>query len=282
MPIKTALLSDIHGNSPALQAVLNDMQNQDCTQVFMLGDIINGVDPHGCIQLLREWCAKNNAELTCIKGNGEEYLLTPDRDAMPDQDKEWNVDIINLVQWWEDHLTRADIEWIQTFHNHLFWKDACLVHDSPIDRLMPESWHKPNIAPQYQEWFFHSRGILPDMSDEEWEKLWDFMGTQNFSLVFCGHTHIPFYKEHAGKRVINLGSAGAPLDGDGRPAWVLVTESVEGKLDIAIRRVEYDVTLIHDLIDQTPDYYDFKDVDFKDAYKKWLATGIHWKAHISR
>lgn len=88
MVTKIALLSDIHGNSPALQAVLADMQNQGCTQVFMLGDIINGVDPHGCIQLLREWCAKNNAELTCIKGNGEEYLLTPDQDAIPDQDKE--------------------------------------------------------------------------------------------------------------------------------------------------------------------------------------------------
>jgi len=280
MTTKIALLSDIHGNSPALQAVLNDMQNQECTQVFMLGDIINGVDPHGCIQLLHDWCETNHAELTCLKGNGEEYLVTPDRDQLPDQDKEWNVDIINLVQWWEDHLTHADIEWIQTFHNHLFWKDACLVHDSPIDRLMSESWHKPNIAPQYQEWFYHSRGILPDMQDEEWEKLWAFMDTQNFSLVFCGHTHIPFFREHAGKRIYNLGSAGAPLDGDPRPAWVLVTESPSTDLDIAIRRVEYDIRLIHDLIDQTPDYYDFKDPDFKEAYKNWLSTGVHWKAHL--
>ena len=55
MTTKIALLSDIHGNSPALQAVLNDMRNQECTQVFMLGDIVNGVDPHGCIQLLHDW-----------------------------------------------------------------------------------------------------------------------------------------------------------------------------------------------------------------------------------
>jgi predicted phosphodiesterase len=281
MPMKTALLSDIHGNSPALQAVLDDIQQQGCTQVFMLGDIINGVDPHGCIQILREWCAKSNAELACLKGNGEEYLLTPDRNIMPDQDKPWNFDIINLVQWWEEHLTVEDIEWIRSFHNHLFWKDACLVHDSPIDRLTPESWHKPNIAPN-QEWFYHSRGISPKTSEEEWQKLWALMDAHNFKLVFCGHTHIPFYKEHAGKRIYNLGSAGAPLDGDPRPSWVLATESETGDLDIAIRRVEYDIRLIHRIIDQTPDYYDFKDSDFKEAYKKWLATGIHWKAHINR
>jgi hypothetical protein len=63
---------------------------------------------------------------------------------------------------------------------------------------------------------------------------------------------------------------------------VLATESAGGKLDIAIRRVEYDIRLIHELIDQTPDYYDFKDLEFKEAYKKWLSTGIHWKVHINR
>ena len=282
MTTQVALLSDVHGNSPALQAVLNDIRSQGCTKVFMLGDIINGVDPHGCIQLLQEWCETNAAELTCLKGNGEEYLLTPDRAKMPDQDQEWNVDMLNLVQWWEDHLPPADMEWIRSFHSHIFWKDACLVHDSPIDRLMPESWHKPNIAPQYQEWFFHSRGILPDMAEAEWQKLWAFMEAKKLSLFFCGHTHIPFYKENAGRRICNLGSAGAPLDGDPRPSWVLATESTTGDLEITIQRVEYDIRQIHALIDQTPDYYDFKDPVFKEAYKKWLSTGVHWKAHIRR
>ncbi|MEP7136646.1 MAG: metallophosphoesterase family protein [Chloroflexota bacterium] len=282
MSVKTALLSDIHGNSPALQAVLDDIQQQGCTQVFMLGDIINGVNLHGCIQLLREWCTKNNAELACLKGNGEEYLLTPDRNVMPDQDKPWNVDIVNLVQWWEDHLTVEDIEWIRSFHNHIFWQNACLVHDHPIDRLIPETWHKPGVELKYQEWFYHSRGIYPQMPEVDWQKLWAFMEAQNIPLVFCGHTHIPFSWEHEGKRVYNLGSVGMPLDGDPRPAWIQVTEASAGNLDIAIRRVEYDIALIHNLIDQNPGYYDFKDLEFKEAYKKCLATGIHWKEHIRR
>ncbi|MEP6895233.1 MAG: metallophosphoesterase family protein, partial [Chloroflexota bacterium] len=277
MTINIALLSDIHGNSPALQAVLNDIQSQGCTKVFMLGDIINGVDLHGCIQILREWCTVNEAELICLKGNGEEYLLTPQRDKMPDQDKPWNIDMLHLAQWWQDHLTAADIEWLQTFHHHLFWEDACLVHDHPIDRLHPESWHKPNIEPKYQDWFYHSRGIAPQMSESEWQRLWKFMEEQNIPLLFCGHTHIPFYRSYAGRRVYNLGSAGATSDGDPHPSWVLMNKSSGVEDEITIRRVEYDITLIHDLIDQTPDYYDFKDEDFKRAYKQWLATGIFWK-----
>jgi predicted phosphodiesterase len=282
MSTRIAFLSDIHGNSPALQAVLNDIQKQGCTKVFMLGDIVNGVDAHGCIQILRQWCATHNVDLTCLKCNGEAYLLTPDRDKMPDRDKPWNLNMIHLVQWWEDHLTKDDLEWIRSFHNYILWDDACLVHDRPSDRLSPESWHKPTIEPKYQEWFFHSPGIYPNMPEEEWQKLWAFMDVHNFSLVFCGHTHIPFSREHDGKCLYNLGSAGAPLDGDPRPSWVLVNESSARDLDITIRRVDYDITLIHHLIEQTPDYYDFKDPDFKEAYKKWLSTGIHWKAHIRR
>ena len=113
---KIAFISDIHGNSPALQVVLNDLDQNECTQVFMLGHIINGIDPHGCIQLLRNWCINHNAELICLKGNGEEYLLTPDRDTMPNYGKPWNIDMVNLVQWWQDHLTMEDVEWIKSLN----------------------------------------------------------------------------------------------------------------------------------------------------------------------
>ena len=78
----TALFSDIHGNSPALRAVLADIQRAGCTRVFMLGDLINGIDPHGCVTALREWATTTGVELECLKGNGEEYLLTPDREAL--------------------------------------------------------------------------------------------------------------------------------------------------------------------------------------------------------
>ena len=275
-----ALLSDIHGNSPALEAVLGDIQSQGCSQVFMLGDLINGVDPHGCVQTLQQWQADNHVQLRCLKGNGEAYLLTPERNALPRQTEAWNIDMIQLVDWWERHLSEEDIEWIHTFQDVILWNDACLVHDRPMDRLSPESWHMPDLEPKYQEWFFHSPGIHPDLTEEEWQTLWIYMDAHNFSQVFCGHTHIPFCREFQGKLVCNLGSAGASLDGDPRASWVRVAQFPDGTLDVNIRRVDYDFNLIYQLIDQNPDYYGFNAPGYLEAYKKWFSTGIHWKVHM--
>jgi hypothetical protein len=160
---RSALLSDIHGNSPALRAVWEDILRNECAQVFVLGDIINGIDPHGCMELLQPWRENEDVKLVCIKGNAEAYLLTPDLDALPGRNEPWNVEVINLIRWWESRLSEADLEWIRTFPDFIFWNHACLVHDSPIDRLDPQSWHKPGIEPKYQEWNYHSRGIVENM-----------------------------------------------------------------------------------------------------------------------
>src|SRR5262245_6731640 len=143
MSHKVALLSDTHGNSVGLRAVLDDIERQDCAQMFMLGDLINGVDPHGCVQVLRDWCAAHAMPLGCLRGNGEAYLLTPDRAALAGNTQAWNADMLALVQWWEEHLSADDLDWIRTFQDYIVWHAACLVHDHPRDRLMPESWHDP-------------------------------------------------------------------------------------------------------------------------------------------
>jgi predicted phosphodiesterase len=49
--LKTGILSDIHGNSPALKAVLAEASREGVEQLLVLGDIINGIDPHGCVHL---------------------------------------------------------------------------------------------------------------------------------------------------------------------------------------------------------------------------------------
>ena len=279
MQSKVALLADIHGNSPALQAVMEDIQRQGCSHVFMLGDLINGVDPTGCAQLLRNRCAQARIDLICLKGNAEAYLLTPDREALLGRPEPWNLEMIQLVQWFAAHLTYEDMEWIRSFHDFVLWQDACLVHDSPNDRLYPESWHNPDLETKYQEWFHHAPGLYPEMPEPEWQKLWAFMEAHHFAQVFCGHTHVPFYREYEGKRVCNPGSVGVPLDGDPRPSWLLVSGSADGLPEILFRRVDYDIARMHTLIDQTPDYPDFAVPGRKEAYKQWLSTGIYWKVH---
>jgi predicted phosphodiesterase len=276
-PVRTALLADVHGNSPALQAVLEDIQRHQCAQVFVLGDIINGLDPHGCLALLKNWAETAAIRLTCLKGNAEFYLLTPDLDAIPENSAPWNAALVELIRWYQAHLTETDLAWIRSFADWVRWNGACLVHDSPVDRLAPQSWHIPGIEPQYQEWFYHSPGIQPDMAEPEWRKLLTFMEERQFRQVFCAHTHVPFCRQFGQKRICNVGSVGLPTDGDPHAAWVLVEEKPDDQPDIAIRRVDYDIARMLHLIDQTPDYPDFKQPGFHEGYKKMVSTGVYWK-----
>ena len=273
--MKTGILSDIHGNSPALEAVLADASQEGVEQLMVLGDIINGVDPHGCVQLLLDWSAAKQIELSCIKGNAELYLLTPDLEALPDRGESWETGLLQLIRWYQSHLTPADLAWLDSLPDTLVWNRACLVHDSPADRLQPEGWHYPDIEPKYQEWFHHSHGIPPDMAEAKWQDLLTLMDERGFQQVFCGHTHTAFTRQFDQKIICNTGSAGLPLDGDPRPAWVLAEELPGGDLTIAIRRVAYDITRIHRLVDNTPDYPGLLTPGEREDYKKWLETGSH-------
>lgn len=192
LTVKTALLSDIHGNSPALQATLEDIQRAACQKVFMLGDLINGVDPHGCVDMLRTWADKHQVELACIQGNAEAYLNTPDRHLLPKQDEEWNTAMIHLVQWWQDQLTASDLNWIAAFPTTITWHQTLLVHDSLLDRVAVQQTSE--IPPQYREWFFHGRGLLPTTTNDIWERTIAHMRASGYQRVFCGHTHVPFLK----------------------------------------------------------------------------------------
>ena len=278
MPSKIAFLSDIHGNSPAIQAVLDDIQREQCTKVFMLGDIINGIDPHGCVQILRSWSDMNRVELACIKGNAEAYLVTPDRDLLIQQSDDRDVDLLNLVQWWQDHLSESDLEWIHLLPDTIRWHGALLVHDSPMDRLVIQS--QTDVPPQYREIKYHGRGITADMTTSDWKTLIEYMRSENLDQVFCGHTHRPFYKEIDELVVCNIGSAGMPLDGDPRPCWVMVARDDFGNQSVSIRRVTYDIASLFQLIDRTPDYYGFQVAGYQEAYKKMFLHGNHWHVYM--
>lgn len=273
--MKTAIFSDIHGNTPALEAVLADIRQHQVDQLFILGDIINGVDPHGCVALLSNWRSTENAPVSCIKGNAELYLLTPDLDVIPNRGEAWEKEILALIRWYYAKLTQADLDWIASLPDYLVLNGTCLVHDSPIDRLAPETWHVAGIDPKYQEWFYHARGIPETLPEDEIQKLLDFMDGYHFSRVFCGHTHCSFLRWFGSRIVCNAGSVGAPLDGDPRAAWVLLEEQPGDEPAITIRRVQYDIAAIHRLVDDAIDYPDFQQPGYREAYKHWRSTGIY-------
>ena len=274
---RIALLADIHGNSPALQAVLEDVARQGCERLYVLGDIINGYDPARCIDMLRGW----PGPLAALHGNAEAYLLTPDLDAFPLRHETMYAALFRLLRWFEAHLTAEHMAWLTGLPDTIRWNGACLAHDSPLDRLFPRPRYTPGIDLKYQELMYHAPGIYPDTPPEQLAPLLEWMAAESVWQVYLGHTHVPLNAWHGDKFLCNPGSVGMPLDGDPRPAWGLL-EQTEGEPPlVSIRRVDYDIPAILQLIDATPDYPDGGKPGMQPAYKKMLQTGIHWKFHLN-
>ncbi|MEE4194341.1 MAG: metallophosphoesterase family protein [Anaerolineae bacterium] len=275
---KVAFLSDVHGNSPALEAVLQDIDSYDVNELVMLGDLIPGVDPAGCVALVRNWAEKTDGKLTCIQGNSEAWVLTPDRNTLWEYGIEFLIPpLVDIVDWWEDRLSQEEIDWLRSFPATLRWRNSLLVHDSPLDRMSVKTESNPIIKPEHREWFFHGRGINDDFSDGEFAQQFEWMRQNDYERIFCGHTHNAFIRERNGKIICNAGSAGAPVDGDWRPSWVLLEEGNPGEKQLTIHRVGYELSRIFHLFDENQDYPHFQVRDgMLDDFKSWYATGHHW------
>ena len=274
---KIAFLSDIHGNSPALRSVLDDIQHEQCKKVFVLGDIVNGIDPHECVRILHSWSDETGINLVCIKGNAEAYLVTPDRDSMIQQNNTMYADleVLKGLQWYQSRLSASDLDWISSLPDTMRWNSIFLVHDSPMDRLVVQS--QTGVPPQYRELNYHGRGISPDMVKADWEELINYMRLEGITGIFSGHTHCPFYREFDGLLVCNVGSAGMPLDGDPRPSWAMLTVGSSGSQSVSVRRVDYDISSMLQLIDNARDFYDIRGTGFSEAYKKMFLYGRFWR-----
>jgi predicted phosphodiesterase len=274
---RVAIMADIHGNSPALRAVLEDVKRAGCTRLFVLGDIFNGQDPAGCVNLLQT----EPGYIQALKGNAEYYLLTPELEAFPKSSEPFYAELIRLLRWYEQRLSAAQLAWLGGLPDTICWIGACLAHDSPLDRLFAEQHYIQGIEEKYQELIFHSPGIYPDTDGVQLEQVLNWMGTDGVSQVYIGHTHVPFIAWHGSRLVCNVGSVGAPLDGDPRAAWVMVEQSPGNRPVVSIRRVEYKIGEILEMIDTNPDYPDFGHPGMLHAYKRMLQTGIHWHVHLN-
>lgn len=269
----TAILSDIHGNSPALRAVLEDVRQFACERIFVIGDIINGLDPDGCVDLL--WETPN---VIALKGNAEYYLLSLDFDTFPEREEPMYKDLIQLIQWWNNRLSPPHRTWLQNLPDYIAWNGWLFVHDSPEGRINPQSRYVPGVEEKHQEMFYHAKGLRPHMEKEEIDQVVRFLDRHQFSGVFAGHTHTPFIQTWGDKMICNTGSVGMPLDHDPRPSWVLM----DAHGNLTLRRVMYDLREAHALVDNTPDYFDFQSPGRADAFKKMYDTGIYWGLHLRK
>lgn len=215
----TAILSDIHGNLDALEAVLAVLDERRPTRVLCLGDVVGyGANPNECVAKIRERC---------------EVALLGNHDAASTGGPEaarFNVHARTAALWTAKVLTPAHRDWLRALPlTHSFASFLC-VHASPAS---PRSWEyvfdRYDADPQFQ--YFEE------------------------PACFIGHTHQPAAYElrESGcvpvtsprlrlsperRYIVNVGSVGQPRDRDPRASFVLFHE---GAAEIEFLRVPYDI-----------------------------------------
>jgi predicted phosphodiesterase len=205
--MRVAALFDIHGNLPALEAVLDDVRRARVDEVVVGGDVFPGPMPIEVLSLLRGLAVP----VRFIRGNGDRVVLAArsrgDIREVPPAYRdvvEWGAEILNN----EDARTIA--AWPPTLRLRLSeLGDVLFCHATPrsdteiFTRLTAEDRLRPVFA-----------GVD--------------------GLVVCGHTHMPFDRQVGTVRVVNAGSVGMPF-GEPGAYWLLLGPKIE------MRRTTYDL-----------------------------------------
>jgi putative phosphoesterase len=204
-----AVISDIHANLPALEAVLEDIDGQAVRQVFCAGDLVGqGPHPNQVVSRIRK------AGIPSILGNQEIELRTLADRARPDPKRHmlWTIAVLKRKnrEYLLDLPARREFE--------VEGAAILLVHGSPhgtFDTMYPSL-----TAHTLRAWF-PAGAPRPD-------------------VLVGGHTHVPFVRTVEGMLIVNAGTVGRPFDGDARASWALL-EFEEGRARARIRRVGYPV-----------------------------------------
>jgi len=217
--MKIAIISDIHGNNEALDAVLKDINEQKCDKIYCLGDLaMAGPEPSKLVKRIKEMSSNEN--FVIIQGNTDEKLGTYNRDFEEFLDKHVPV-MANSYRADLKELSEDDKEYLASLPEKLILNEygvkIMLCHGSPRK-------NDENIT-----------------SDIEAEKLEKIIKDTDADVIFCGHTHIPcgFVTENE-KTVVNVGSVGRPFSEEPKSCYAIMTVEENGDFGIEHRLVKYD------------------------------------------
>ena len=188
LPVRIALLSDVHANLQALQAVLAELDRRAPDVAVCLGDVVGyNADPKACLDLVRSRCQ------IVLRGNHDEAVATGDVRGLP-------RDGALAAKLHHNLLDEDDRAWLGTLPLIATLENCTLVHATPQE---PERWLR---VESYQ--VAHAQ--------------FDHFTTP---LCFAGHTHSPgvmgqkvgqFQVRPDGRFFVNVGSVGQPRDGNPR------------------------------------------------------------------
>ena len=195
-----AALYDVHGNLPALEAVLEDAAAAGASRFVLGGDYaLFGPWPAETVERLRPLDAQ------WIRGNGERWTAHP-------KDAPWDDVVQGAIRASRAELGEEAVAELAALPESVTVGDTRFVHGSPASDVI---------------------SFLPQPGDDDAAML---AGVTEDRLVF-GHTHVQFQRHGAGGvELVNPGSVGMPFDGDHRAAYGLIGDDGE----VELRRVVYD------------------------------------------
>ncbi len=221
--MKRALISDIHSNLEALEAVLEDIRQQGISEVYCLGDIVGyGPNPRECLEKVMDLDV-------CILGNHDEAVLF--------DPEGFNIVALRAILWTRDQLKGRRRKSAAAIRRWDFLGDLPRIHTEGDFMFVHGSPREPTDEYVFEDDVYNGRKM---------EALFDRIER----YCFQGHTHMPGvftrreffspeecnyqYRLSDEKVMINIGSVGQPRDRDPRACYVVLIDD-----QVTFRRVEY-------------------------------------------
>ncbi len=184
--VRTAVLYDVHGNLPALEAVLAEVEAEAIEQILLGGDYaLNGPDPAACVDRLRAladdaWTLQGNTDRWIVEGKDDDG-----------------------VRWTAERLGPTRVAWLASLPTRI---------DLPRGATIAV-----HATPRSDEEL-----LYPDTPEGEVRAMLEAVAGR---LLLCGHTHVQYRRAVEAWTVVNPGSVGLPDDGDVRAAWAILDGS---------------------------------------------------------
>jgi len=219
--VRVGLISDIHGNLPALDAVLAELERDGVDRIVCLGDVAVGPEPHATVARVHE--------LGCpvVAGNWDAAFLGETRGPATD---EVGAIVDEIHDWWGEQLSEEDRDVLRSFVPQL-------ELELEVDGVPALCFH--GSPRSYDDW------VLATTPEDELEQMF---GAERRPLLVGGHTHVQLLRRWDGALLVNPGSVGLPFL-QAPPKRVLVApwaeyavlDAVDGRLHVDFRRTSFDV-----------------------------------------
>ena len=212
--MRAAIISDIHANFQALEAVMDDIKTQKCDKILCLGDLaMAGPEPEKVINFVK------NQNWEIIQGNTDKMIA------------EYSPELYNAVKKVFPVMANALSDDVLVINDELkeYLKNLPAQKELEIEGVKILMVHG---SPRR-----NNEDILPDMPLSEVEEI--IKGT-DADIIFCGHTHVPCgYQTGTKQTVVNVGSVGRPMTQNPQSCYC-VADFNNGEITVEHRLVDYD------------------------------------------